>query len=115
MRRILIFAALLSLSCSLILIGCGEKKAVSSRKAIDVAKSMETVSQKTDYLIGQAKAFYNSKEFREAIDITQYILRYVDKDSQVAKDLLEKAKDALTSAAESTVEDVKRRLPGFRD
>ena len=108
---------ILGLFISLVLAGCAQEKATSSKEAMETAKSMETVEQKADYLIKQAKAFYNSKEFQQAVDITQYILRYVDKDSQEAKNLLEKAKEALVAkakeAAGGAVEDVKKKLPGF--
>ena len=104
---------ILSLFSSLILVGCAQEKAASSREAIELAKAMETVQPKADYLIKQARAFYNSKEFQQSIDIAQYILRAVDKDSQAAKDLLEKAKQALTQAAQGVVGGVTQKLPGF--
>ena len=101
------------IAVSLVLSGCAQQKAASSSEAIEIAKAMETVQQKADYLIQQAKAFYSSKEFQQAVDVAQYVLRYVDKDSQEAKDLLTKAKDALAAAAKGAVEDVKQKLPGF--
>ena len=97
---------------TLSLLGCGQKKTTSSSEAIQTAKGMETVEQKVDYLIGQAKSFYNSKEFQQAVDIAQYILTYLDNDSQAAKDLLERAKNELTAAAKGAMEDVKK---GFGD
>ena len=69
MKRALVFAAVICLAVSLTLIGCGAPKAESSREAIKTADTMETVQGKTDYLIGQAKAFYNSKEFQGAVDM----------------------------------------------
>lgn len=113
MKKYLFAILIFILSLTLLLAGCGQNKAASSKEAIDTAKSMETVEQKADYLIKQAKASYNSKEFQEAVDISQYILRYVDKDSQEAKNLLEKAKEALAQAVKGAVEDVKKTLPGF--
>jgi hypothetical protein len=100
-----IFTSLLVaiLIVSVSLTGCGAKKAESSKEAIDMAKTMETAQEKANYLIGQAKAFYNSKEFQDAVDVAQYVLRYVDKDSQQAKDLVEKAKAQLTSAAKGAL------------
>jgi len=86
------------------LIGCSQQKADSSSAAIQAAKAMETAEQKVDYLIGQAKSFYNSKEFQNAIDTAQYILTQLDKDSQTAKSLLEKAKDALAAKAKEAVD-----------
>ena len=88
--------------------GCGAQKAESSRTAIDTTKAMQTVQEKTDYLISQAKAFYNSKDFQGAVDIAQHILKYLDKDSQAAKDLLAKAKDQLTAQAQGMLDQAKK-------
>lgn len=113
MKRLLLSVTVLVLFSSLLLAGCAQERAASSKEAIATAKAMETVEQKATYLIQQAKAFYNSKDFQEAVNTAKYILRYVDKDSQAAKDLLQKAKDALASAAKGVAEDVKKKLPGF--
>jgi hypothetical protein len=87
--------------------GCSGNKATSSREAINLSKAMETVGEKTNYLVSQAKSFYNSKDFQGAIDIAQHILQYVDKDSLDAKNLLEKAKEQLKAKAEQALGDVK--------
>jgi hypothetical protein len=113
MRRVLSVFLAVILMCSLSLVGCGQKKAESSSAAIDIAKTMETAEQKAQYLVGQAKTFYNSKEFQGAVDIAQYILRYIDQDSQEAKALLDKAKTALESAAKSAMEDAKKSFGDF--
>ena len=113
MKKSFITIMALGLFFGLILTGCGAKKAESGSDAIKTAKTMETAQEKADYLVGQAKAFYNSKEFQDAVDVAQYILRYVDRDSQAAKDLLQKAKDALTAQAKSAVEDAKKKFSGF--
>ena len=108
MRKILIVVLALGLMFNFIFVGCGQKTVESVKQAIEIAKTLKTAEEKAKYLIAQAEAFYNSKRFQDAIDIAQYILRYVDKDSQEAKNLLEKAKDALASAATQKVEDVKK-------
>ena len=113
MRKGIIAMVVLCLLVGITLVGCGAKKAGSSKEAINATQTMETAKQKTDYLIGQAKAFYNSKEFQNAVDVAQYVLRYLDSDSQQAKDLLQKAKEALASAAKGAVEDVKQKFEGF--
>ncbi|MBD3265015.1 MAG: hypothetical protein GF375_07920 [Candidatus Omnitrophica bacterium] len=96
--------------------GCSQKSP-SSSEAIEAAKAMETVEKKVDYLIGQAKVFYNSEEFQQAIDIGQYILSSLDKDSEQAKSLLQKAKEALSAKAQEAVgaatEDAKSKLGSF--
>jgi len=117
MKRGLLFIVACCFVFSLGVIGCAEKRASSGKEAIEAAKSMETTEQKVSYLIGQAKAFYNSKEFQGAVDIAQYVLRYVDKDSLEAKDLLEKAKEALAAKAREVVgsatRDVKKKIGAF--
>ena len=96
----------------LVAAGCGAQEASSGKDAITVAKALETAQEKTDYLVSQAKAFYSSKEFQQTIDVAQYILRYLDSDSAVAKDLLSKAKEQLTAAAQGAVDEAKK---GFAD
>lgn len=93
--------------------GCGAKKAASSSAAIEQANTMQTVDAKVDYLVGQAKSFYSSKEFQGAVDIAQYVLRYLDSESTAAKDLIEKAKQQLTAQAESMMKEAKTAVSGF--
>lgn len=112
MRRF--FSILLVLSIvSLGLFSCGPKKEATSKDAIKVAESMSTLKEKADYLIGQAKAFYGSKQFQDAIDSAQYVLRYLDKESEEAKGLIQKAKDALTTQAQKAVDDAKKAMSDF--
>jgi outer membrane PBP1 activator LpoA protein len=117
MRKDLSIIVVFCLVLGLGLVGCAQQKAASSGEAIEASKSMETVEQKVDYLVGQAKVFYNSKDFQQAVDVAQYILRSLDKDSQEAKNLLEKAKEALVAKAQEAVgtatEDVKKKLGSF--
>ncbi len=112
MKRNLIIVLVMGLAMSLALTGCAQK-AESSKDAIDATKSIETVEEKVTYLVKQAEAFYKSEDFQEAIDIAQYILSSLDKDSQAAKSIIEKAKEALSAKAQAAVEDVKKKLPGF--
>jgi hypothetical protein len=100
------------LALVLVVSGCGTQKAESGKAAIQTAKTMETAQEKTDYLVSQAKAFYNSKEFQDAVDTAQYVLRYLDRDSQEARDMLKKAKDALIAQTRGAAKDAKKKL-GF--
>jgi len=113
MRKIGIVMLAFSLACGLMFYGCsGAPKSESSREAIDVAKKMQDTQEKVNYLIGQAKAFYNSQEFQDAINTAQYILTYLDKNSTAAKNLLEKAKQALADKAKGAVDDARKNI-GF--
>ena len=108
MSRLISVSIVALIGLGLVLAGCGgAEKAESSRSAISEAKTMQTTQEKVDYLVGQAKAFYNSDDFQGAIDIAQYVLRYLDKDSSAAKDLLEKAKTQLQQHAKSVMDQAK--------
>ena len=94
------------------LFGCA-KKAASSQEAIQNSQSMQTTQQKVDYLTQQGNAFINSKEYQQAMDVAQHILTNLDKNSQAAKDILEKAKADLAAAAQKAASDVKNSLGGM--
>lgn len=101
---------MIGLSCLLLVCGCAQKpQSASSKEAINKAAALETVQQKADFLIGEAQAFYNSEKFQDAVDLAQYVLNTLDKDSQAAKDLVEKAKQALAQAVESAASDLKEK------
>jgi len=107
------FAAVALLCISLALAGCGAKREASSSAAIEKSQTMATVQQKVDYLSAQAKAFVNSKEYDQAVRVAQYILSNLDSNSQEARSLLDKAKEALATQAKAKLEDVKKQLGGF--
>jgi hypothetical protein len=95
MRSILLVATALCLVVSFTLVGCGPQKAASGTEAIETAKTMRNVNEQAKYLIAQARSFIKAEEFQYAIDVLQYDLKYLDKDSPEAKELLRKAQDAL--------------------
>jgi len=113
MKRFSLVFILIGLVFSLVIAGCTQKKAASSQEAIKTSQALETAEEKVDYLVGQAKAFYNSKDFQDAIDVAQHVLRYLDKDSTEAKALLEKAREQLEALAKEAVEDVKKKVGSF--
>jgi hypothetical protein len=94
--------------CFLFLIGCSSiKKADSDSQAISIAKGMDTIQQQKDYLISQAKVFYKSKEFQQAVNIAQYILNNIDKEFQPAKDLAEEAKAKIQETLDNQIDKIK--------
>ncbi len=111
MRKMLVVSVVLCLCCSIFFLGC-EKKSGSASEAIDNAQSLKTVSEKADYLIKQAEAFYSSKEFQQAIQIAQYVLSNLDKESKPAQSLIEKAKAELQAAAQKAVGDAANKFLG---
>lgn len=111
MRKNVLLVIVVIVLSWLVISGCGQtQKASSSGEAISIANTMKTVEEKANYLVQQAQAFYNSKDFQQAIDVSQYVLSKLDKDSQAAKSLLEKAKEQLQAAAKSMADDVSKKL-----
>jgi len=99
-------------------IGCQQASPTAGASAtsggvIEISKSMPSPQQKIDYLLTQAKSFYESKKFQDAVSTAQYVLSSLDKNSVEAKNLLEKAKQQLQAAVQSRVTDVKKGLEGI--
>ncbi len=113
MRKFIVVMSAVCFLAGVALVGCGPKRAASSRDAIDASKVMQTVDEKVDYLMGQANAFYNSKEYDQAIEIAQYVLAGLDKNSTAAKDLITKAKGKLAALAEQKADELKGKVSGM--
>lgn len=112
MRKQLFLVAVICLCCGMLLsLGC-EKRAATASEAIQNSQALKTAEEKANYLMKQAEAFYNSKEFQQAIQTAQYVLSNLDKNSQPAKDLIEKAKAQLQAAAQKAMGDVSNKLFG---
>lgn len=112
MKKALFLTVVICLSLGIFAISGCAKKAASSNEAIQNAESLATVQEKANYLVQQAEAFYNSKEFQQAIQTAQYVLSNLDKDSQPAKNLIEKAKAQLEAIAKKTMGDASKKLFG---
>ena len=95
-----------------LLLGC-VSKAASSSEAVKQAETMQTVEQKTNYLISQANAFLNSKDYEDAVNTAKYVLANLDKESKQAMDILEKAKAKLAEAATGMMADMKKSVSGI--
>lgn len=90
--------------------GCNQQKAASSQDAIQQSQKIKTVDEQVKYLISQANNFVNSKNFEEAVKISQHILQNLDSNSSEAKNILEQAKAELKKLAEQKVAEVKSDL-----
>lgn len=96
-----------------LLVGCGAKKEESAQAAIQKSKEFESVEKQVDYLVDQAKKFYNSKEYTEAVNTAQHVLANLEKESEEAKAILEDAKEELAEQANKSVEDLKNAVKGM--
>lgn len=110
MKKALLLGIVFCLSSVMFLSAGCTKKAGSANEAIQNSQSLKTVEEKANYLIEQAEAFYNSKEFQQAIQTAQHVLSNLDKNSQPAKDLIEKAKAQLQATAQKAVGDMGNKL-----
>ena len=98
---------------AVILAGCSQPpKAANSEQAIQQASNMPTNEGRINYLISEANAFIDSKKFDEAINIAQYVLAYLDKQSQEAQSILEKAKTELAALAKEKAGEIAGEMKG---
>jgi len=74
---------------------------------LDEFKALFGTGEKISFLLVKANEFYSSEQFQKAVDAAQYVLQYLDADSQEAKDLLTKAKDAIAQATAAKVDEAK--------
>ena len=110
MRKSNVCIAVLCLLLSFSVLGCAQKKAASSQEAIETSKQLKTVDEQVHYLVGQANAFINGKEFNDAITTAQYVVSNLDQNSAEAKSLIERAKAEMQKAAQGAVNDMKSKL-----
>ncbi|MFH1772128.1 MAG: hypothetical protein ABH872_04855 [Candidatus Omnitrophota bacterium] len=76
-----------------------QKIAANAKEALDFAKNYTAAKGKVDYLLRQAKSLYESRKFQDVVDIAQYILSNINKNSSEANGLLEQAKEAVALQA----------------
>ena len=100
---LLLVAALLA---PVLLEGCSNR-ATTSSEAIQHAKTLGTPSHQEEYLIVQARAFFNAKNYQEAMTTAQYVLASVDGRSQDAQSVLEQVKRQLAKDTEAVVGEAK--------
>lgn len=112
MKKALLVGIIICLGCGMLVSAGCAKKAASVSEAIQNSEAFKTVQEKANYLISQAQAFYNSKEYQQAIDTAQYVLGKIDSNSQQARDLIEKAKTQLQAAAKKAMGGVSDKLFG---
>jgi hypothetical protein len=112
MKKAFILGLAICLSCGVLFSAGCAKKVGSVSEAIQNSQAFKTVQEKANYLIGQAQAFYNSKQYQDAVNAAQYVLNKLDSNSQQAKDLIEKAKAQLQTVAQKAMGGMSNKLFG---
>ncbi|HOX09671.1 MAG TPA: hypothetical protein PLV09_01120 [Candidatus Omnitrophota bacterium] len=112
MKRFAVLFIAVTVGAALFVSGCGQKAAptASSNDAIQKSQALQTVSEKAKYLVGQANAFMNSKNYDQAISVAKYILSNVDSNSAEAKSILQKATELLKAEAAKAMDSAKTDL-----
>ena len=106
MKRLLVLVMVACVGIVLVFSGCA-KKAATSNDAISQANTLKTVDEKVKYLVSQANDLMNSKQYQQAVNVAQYILSNLDKNSADAKSILQKAADMLKAEANKALDTVK--------
>ena len=97
-----------SLIFTLTVFGCSQQQSTtSSSQAIEKSQALSSTQEKVNYLIQQANAFINSKNFEEAISTAKYVLANLDQNSSQAKSILQRAQEELKKLAEQKLGEVK--------
>ncbi|MFH1856991.1 MAG: hypothetical protein ABH836_07225 [Candidatus Omnitrophota bacterium] len=93
------------------LAGCSKApKTGSATEAIQQAQQLNTMQEKAQYLINEANAFLQSHKFDEAVNTAKYVLSELDRNSQQAKSILEKAMAELKKASEEKMNQMKKGM-----
>lgn len=112
MKKALLLGGFICICCVFLMgTGCAQKT-VSVSEAIQNSQALKTVQEKVSYLVKQAEALYNSKQYQQAIDVAKYVLSNLDSKSLEAKALIQKATTQLQAAAQKAVGDVSNKLFG---
>jgi hypothetical protein len=75
----------------LIFSGCG-KPPETAAEAIQVSRKSTDPEVQADYLVAQARLFYDDKKYKEAEATTNYIINNLDKTNAAAKQILSQAR-----------------------
>ena len=111
MKRITTVLVAVSFVFAVGIMGCSQKpQSANSSEAIEQAKTLQSVEEQAKFLGKEANAFINSEQFDEAIKTAKYVLSKLDKESQEAKSLIERAKQELETMAREKAEEAKAKL-----
>ena len=107
MRKVLLLILAGILICSVAVTGCAQKKAESSKEAINTAKAMDSAEKQMKYLESQANAFLKAKEYTDAVELSNYVLRNLDKESKKAREILDQATKEMRALFEDKLRGIK--------
>lgn len=82
-----------------------------AQAAIDQTTALPTAAAKEKSLIAKAKSFMSSKNYQTALEISNYILTYINPKSAESKKLVEEAKAAISKLAQDKINKVQSSNP----
>lgn len=108
-RLTLLLAAFVIVAATLV--GCAQApKSANSSEAIDYAKTLEGVEAQAKFLLKEAEAFVNSKQYDEAIKAAKYVISTYESEADAAKKILEDAQAELKKLAEAKADELKAKM-----
>ena len=110
MKKATITLVIVCIAFSTALVGCGPKKVATPKEAIETAKTMDATKARENYLVAQAKAFYEAKDYKGAIELSKYVINFVDKNSKSARGILQKAKEDLSAQMRQAAKELKKKF-----
>ena len=94
--------------------GCNSKpKAKNANEAVAQSKNMPDVKAQADYLVSEAKAFLNSKQYDEAMKTAQYIASNFQESAAEAQKIIEQSAQELQKEASAKMDEMKQNLSGI--
>jgi len=110
MKKVTIALVIVCIAFSMAVVGCGPKKAETPKEAIETSKTMDATKARENYLVAQAKAFYNAKDYKGAVELSKYVINFVDKNSVAAQDILQKAQEDLRAQMQQAANELKQKF-----
>ena len=90
MRKLVTIMMVFCLLTGIALTGCGTRKAATSQDAIKISQTIEGKDKQEEYLLVQAQAFVDAKDFKGGLNLARYTLTAVNRDSKAAREMIRK-------------------------
>lgn len=98
------------------LVACGSQpKSANSKEAIDHAMSLQSAQEQANYILGEAKAFVNNKQYDEAVKSAQYVANNYQDRAQEAQKIIEEAQAKLVKMAEEGKKEVEKTADDLKN
>ena len=94
-------------------VGCGSRtvpSAKTSSEAIEIANLQSNTEKQVDYLVKQAEQFLDDDNYDEAINVANYVISHLDKDSQQAQEIMAQASIEMEQVTQQALEEARKQI-----